>query len=116
MSYLALSRGIALAGTLALALIGSGGRATAASPPVVDRTSLQQQQVQAQQQDRGFWTAQVSWPTANLHAQPNAGSAIRRVANEGDLVRVAGRTQGIDGDGGEWWSTTDGYVAVDGLL
>jgi lipoprotein-anchoring transpeptidase ErfK/SrfK len=87
----------------------------AASSHVSEPTTLMQQQERAQQQDRGFWTAQVAWPTANVHAKPNAGSDVRRVANEGDLLRVAGRSQGIDGDGGEWWSTTDGYVAVDGL-
>jgi lipoprotein-anchoring transpeptidase ErfK/SrfK len=73
------------------------------------------QHERAQQPDRGFWTAEVAWPAANVHAKPNAGSEIRRVANEGDLLRVAGRSHGIDGDGGEWWATTDGYVAVDGL-
>jgi lipoprotein-anchoring transpeptidase ErfK/SrfK len=81
---------------------------------VAHAASLPRQE-RAQQQDRGFWTAQVTWPTANVHAQPNAGSTIRRVAKEGDLLRVAGRTQGIDGDGGDWWSTTDGYVALDAL-
>jgi len=115
MSYVMVSRALLSAATLALAVVGAGGSATAAGLPAADRPIVPHQQERAQQQGRGFWTAQVAWQTANLHAKPNAGSDIRRVANEGDLLRVAGRSQGIDGDGGEWWSTTDGYVAVDAL-
>ena len=66
-------------------------------------------------QPERFWIGQVTWPAANVHAKPNAQSDIRRVANEGDLLRVAGRSSGIDGDAGEWWATTEGYVALDGL-
>lgn len=114
MSYFALSRIAAPAAALALAAIVPGSGALAASPVPSHQVPAMQQE-RAQQQDRGFWTAQVAWPAANVHAKPNAGSEVRRVANEGDLLRVAGRSSGIDGDGGEWWSTTDGYVAVDGL-
>jgi lipoprotein-anchoring transpeptidase ErfK/SrfK len=97
-----------------VSLAGPVSGATAASPPVSTQISGRLQE-RMQQQERGFWTAQVAWPMANVHAKPNASSEVRRVANEGDLLRVAGRSQGIDGDGGEWWATTDGYVAVDGL-
>jgi lipoprotein-anchoring transpeptidase ErfK/SrfK len=107
MSYLSLARALASA-ALALTAVSLGGAPAVAGSPGHDQTTVRQQ-------ERGFWTAQVTWPTANVHAKPNAGSDIRRVANEGDLLRVAGRSQGIDGDGGEWWATTDGYVAVDGL-
>jgi hypothetical protein len=48
----------------------------------------------------GFWVASVAWPTANVHAKANAGSDIRRVVQEGDLLHVAGLESGIDGDGG----------------
>jgi lipoprotein-anchoring transpeptidase ErfK/SrfK len=63
------------------------------------------------QQRDGIWVAAVSWPTVNVHAKANAGSDIRRVAQEGDLLQVAGRAAGIDGDSGSWWATTDGFVA-----
>lgn len=63
----------------------------------------------------GFWIAEVAWPTANVHAEPNAGSDVRRIAHEGDLLRVAGISPGLDGDGGVWWATTEGYVPLGGL-
>ncbi len=66
-------------------------------------------------QQEGFWIGEVAWPTAHVHARPDAGSEIRRDVSEGDLLRVAGQTSGIDGDGGVWWATTEGYVALESL-
>jgi lipoprotein-anchoring transpeptidase ErfK/SrfK len=66
-------------------------------------------------QQTGFWVASVTWQTANVHARPDANSDVRRVVNEGDLLQVAGRESGIDGDSGSWWSTTEGFVA-DGAI
>ena len=65
----------------------------------------------ALRQRDGFWVASVAWPAANVHAKANAGSDIRRVVQEGDLLHVAGLESGIDGDGGLWWATTEGFVA-----
>ena len=56
--------------------------------------------VPAVRQRDGFWVASVAWPTANVHAKANAGSDVRRVVQEGDLLHVAGLESGIDGDGG----------------
>ena len=67
--------------------------------------------VPAVRQRDGFWVASVTWPTANVHAKANAGSDVRRVVQEGDLLHVAGLESGIDGDGGMWWATTEGFVA-----
>jgi lipoprotein-anchoring transpeptidase ErfK/SrfK len=66
--------------------------------------------VPALRQRDGFWVARVSWPAANVHAKANAGSDIRRVVQENDLLQVAGLESGIDGDGGLWWATTEGFV------
>jgi hypothetical protein len=50
-----------------------------------------------------------------VFALPNAGSAIRRSAEEGSLLRVAGLSPGLDGDTNIWWATTEGYVTLSGL-
>jgi hypothetical protein len=61
------------------------------------------------------WVAEVTAPSVSLYATPNAGSAIRRTAAQGSLLRVAGLSAGIDGDTNFWWATTEGYVTLNGL-
>jgi lipoprotein-anchoring transpeptidase ErfK/SrfK len=108
------SRTLVYAVALALAWVsGGGGLAHAAQQETavpVWSTGPGRTAPAVRQRD-GFWVAAVAWPAANVHAKPNAGSDIRRVAQEGDLLHVAGRQAGIDGDAGSWWATTDGYVA-----
>jgi lipoprotein-anchoring transpeptidase ErfK/SrfK len=58
------------------------------------------------------WIAEVSVPSASIYARPNPKEPIRRTAKQGDLLRVAGISPGIDGDTGTWWSTTEGYVGL----
>lgn len=80
-------------------------------PAVSVRSTGSGQVNPAIRQRDGFWVASVAWPTANVHAKANAGSDVRRVVQEGDLLHVAGLASGIDGDGGMWWGTTEGFVA-----
>jgi hypothetical protein len=61
------------------------------------------------------WVAEVIAPSVSVYATPNAGSAIRRTAAQGSLLRVAGLSPGIDGDTNIWWATTEGYVTLNGL-
>jgi hypothetical protein len=56
------------------------------------------------------FVAEVAVPAVSVHARPWGTSEIRRTASEGDLVRVAGVSPGMSGDGGIWWATTEGYV------
>jgi lipoprotein-anchoring transpeptidase ErfK/SrfK len=60
----------------------------------------------------GAWTAQVSVASVPVYAKPNAESAVRRAAKEGDLLRVTGVSPGLDGDPAVWWATTEGYVGL----
>ena len=46
----------------------------------------------------------------NVYAEPDANSAIRRDASNGDLLRVVGVSAGVNGDPSIWWATTEGYV------
>jgi hypothetical protein len=61
------------------------------------------------------WVAEVVVPSVSVYALPNAGSAIRRSATQGALLRVAGLSPGLDGDTSIWWATTEGYVTLSGL-
>ena len=56
------------------------------------------------------FVAEVAVPSVSVHASPWGTSAIRRTASDGDLVRVAGLSPGMNGDDGIWWATTEGYV------
>jgi lipoprotein-anchoring transpeptidase ErfK/SrfK len=58
------------------------------------------------------WVAEVSVPSVSIYARPNTKEPIRRTARQGDLLRVAGISPGIEGDTGIWWSTTEGYVGL----
>ena len=58
------------------------------------------------------WMAEVTAPSVSVYAKPNAGSAIRRTAQQGDLLRVTGASPGLEGDTSIWWSTTEGYVHI----
>ena len=57
-----------------------------------------------------LWTAEVSTDSVSLYAKPDAQGDVLRTAEQGDLVRVAGVSPGIDGDSNLWWATTDGYA------
>lgn len=59
------------------------------------------------------WVAEVAVPSVAVYAKPDARSAIRRTARQGDLLRVMGMSPGLDGDTGIWWATTEGYVGLD---
>ncbi len=61
------------------------------------------------------WVAEVVAPSVSVFALPNAGSAIRRSAEQGSLLRVAGLSPGLDGETNIWWATTEGYVTLNGL-
>jgi hypothetical protein len=61
------------------------------------------------------WVAEVIAQSVSVYALPNAGSAIRRTAEQGSLLRVAGLSPGLDGDSNTWWATTEGYVTLNGL-
>jgi lipoprotein-anchoring transpeptidase ErfK/SrfK len=61
------------------------------------------------------WIAEVTLPSISIYARPNTREPIRRTARQGDLLRVAGVSPGIDGDTSTWWATTEGYVRLDGL-
>lgn len=61
------------------------------------------------------WVADVTVASAAVYAKPNAKDAVRITVHEGDLMRVTGVSPGMQGDTNLWWSTTDGYVAIDAL-
>jgi lipoprotein-anchoring transpeptidase ErfK/SrfK len=48
----------------------------------------------------------------SIYARPNTKEPVRRTAKQGDLLRVAGISPGIEGDTGIWWATTEGYVGM----
>src|SRR4029077_54588 len=58
------------------------------------------------------WIAEVSVPSVSIYARPSAREPIRRTAKQGDLLRVAGISPGIEGDPAIWWATTEGYVGL----
>lgn len=59
------------------------------------------------------WIAEVRVPSASVYAKPHTEQGIRRTAPEGTLLRVTGIAGGVEGDPHIWWSTTEGYVALD---
>ena len=61
------------------------------------------------------WVAEVTVSRTPVYAKPNARDVIRLSAREGDLLRVTGVSHGMNGDNNLWWSTTEGYVALDAL-
>ncbi|MBV9580986.1 MAG: SH3 domain-containing protein [Chloroflexi bacterium] len=61
------------------------------------------------------WVAEVTVASVSIYARPNTGEPIRRTARRGDLLRVTGASPGIGGDTRVWWSTTEGYVALNTL-
>ena len=61
------------------------------------------------------WVADVTVPSTPVYAKPNARDAVRLSAQEGQLMRVTGVSHGMNGDANLWWSTTEGYVALDAL-
>jgi hypothetical protein len=61
------------------------------------------------------WVADVTATSVAVYAKPNAGDAIRLRAEKGELMRVTGVSPGMNGDTNLWWSTTEGYVTLDGL-
>jgi len=61
------------------------------------------------------WVADVTVPSTPVYAKPNARDAVRMNAKEGELMRVTGVSHGMNGDANLWWSTTEGYVALDAL-
>jgi lipoprotein-anchoring transpeptidase ErfK/SrfK len=63
-------------------------------------------------EDMTPWIAEVSVPSVSIYARANAKEPIRRTAKQGDLLRVAGISPGIEGDTGIWWATTEGYVGL----
>ena len=58
------------------------------------------------------WIAEVSVASVSIYARPNTREPIRRTAKQGDLLRVAGISPGIEGDTAIWWATTEGYVGL----
>jgi lipoprotein-anchoring transpeptidase ErfK/SrfK len=63
-------------------------------------------------EDSTPWIAEVSVPSVSIYARPSLKEPIRRTAKQGDLLRVAGISPGIEGDPGIWWATTEGYVGL----
>jgi hypothetical protein len=61
------------------------------------------------------WIAEVSVPSVSIYARPSTREPVRRSARQGDLLRVTGASPGIEGDSNVWWSTTEGYVRLNGL-
>jgi len=61
------------------------------------------------------WIADVIVPSTPVYAKPNARDAVRLNATQGDLLRVTGVAPGLNGDTHLWWSTTEGYVALNDL-
>ena len=61
------------------------------------------------------WVAEVIAPETAVYAKPNPAGGIRRTASQGDLLRVTGVAPGLEGDDHLWWTTTEGYVALDSL-
>lgn len=64
---------------------------------------------------RAPWIAEVVAPSVPIFSLPNAGSAIRRGATQGSLLRVHGLSPGLNGDPSIWWATSEGYVTVSAL-
>lgn len=58
------------------------------------------------------WVAEVADANIQLYAKPDGRSDVLRNARQGDLVRVAGVSPGVDGDPNLWWATTEGYVGL----
>jgi len=58
------------------------------------------------------WVAEVTQKAISVYAYPNAKSVVRRVARQGDLLRVTGVTAGLDGDPNYWYATTEGFVGL----
>src|SRR5919202_1423321 len=63
-------------------------------------------------EDPNPWVAEVAVPSVSVYAKPTAGSAIRRPARQGDLLRVTGVSPGLAGDASIWWATTEGFVGL----
>ncbi len=61
------------------------------------------------------WVAEVVAPSVAVYAKPYTTGGIRRTAQKGDLLRVAGVSPGLNGDMHVWWSTTEGYVTLDSI-
>lgn len=61
------------------------------------------------------WVADVIVAGAPVYAKPNARDVIRLNVQQGDLMRVTGVSPGLNGDPNIWWSTTEGYMALDTL-
>jgi hypothetical protein len=61
------------------------------------------------------WVADVTAASAAVYSKPNARDAVRMHVKEGELLRVTGVSAGMNGDANLWWSTTEGYVALDAL-
>lgn len=108
------ARTLVYAASLALIWLSAGGGLAHAEHPetaAMVRSIGSGQIVPSLRLRDGIWVGAIAWPTVNVHAKPNADSDIRRVAQEGDLMQVAGLQSGIDGDAGVWWATTEGFVA-----
>src|ERR1700730_2091080 len=54
-------------------------------------------------EDTTRWIAEVNVPSVAIYARPSAREPIRRTARQGDLLRVAGISGGIEGDTAIWW-------------
>jgi lipoprotein-anchoring transpeptidase ErfK/SrfK len=63
-------------------------------------------------EDSTPWIAEISVPSVSIYARANSREPVRRLAKQGDLLRVAGISPGIEGDTGIWWATTEGYVGL----
>jgi hypothetical protein len=61
------------------------------------------------------WIADVVVDSAPILTKPNARDTVRLNAPQGSLLRVTGVSPGLNGDTNLWWSTTEGYVALDAL-
>jgi len=61
------------------------------------------------------WVADVVVPSVSVYAYPDAHGPIRLTDTQGDLLRVTGAAEGVNGDNGIWWATTQGYVTLDSI-
>jgi hypothetical protein len=61
------------------------------------------------------FVADVTANSTSVYAKPNAADVVRLTSRRGDLLRVTGVSAGIQGDSNLWWSTTEGYVALNDL-
>jgi hypothetical protein len=61
------------------------------------------------------WVADVVVDNTPVYAKPNARDTVRFNAARGSLLRVTGVSPGLNGDSHLWWSTTEGYIALDAL-